>query len=292
MNHADDVADGSLTFVIPVRDAEGVSDWLGAMDLLRVTIASCLAQDAGGHPRVAIGASRDDPLPEIPSGVVVGFVDHRWAPLPDEPQERMAAIRRDKGLRVAAALRAAQPRGHVMVVDWDDLVSPRLAAWVSAHPRAHGWYGESAYVFNEGPLALRIPAGAHRLFGSTIIQRWDLARAPAPDGDVDPAWADQVYGSHVMSVGLHAQSGTPLEPLPFDVGAYRVGTGQNVSGFDSPFRVVRAALGVPRRRWPLLVRPRRQVRRFGPARSGGRGCRSSGQGRRRVTLSRISRRSS
>ena len=75
MDHADDVADGSLTFVIPVRDAEGVSDWLGAMDLLRVTIASCLAQDTGGHPRVAIGASRDDPLPEIPSGVVVGFVD-------------------------------------------------------------------------------------------------------------------------------------------------------------------------------------------------------------------------
>lgn len=128
---------------------------------------------------MAIGASRDDPLTEIPSGVVIGFVDHRWAPLPDEPQECMAATRRDKGLRVAAALRAAQPRGHVMVVDWDDLVSPRLAAWVSAHPRAHGWYGESAYVFNEGPLALRIPAGAHRLFGSTIIQRWDLARAPA-----------------------------------------------------------------------------------------------------------------
>ena len=140
-----------------------------------------------------------------------------------------------------------------------------LAAWVSAHPRAHGWYGESAYVFNESPLALRIPSGAHRLFGSTIIQRWDLARVPAPDSDVDPAWADQVYGSHIMSVGLHARSGAPLEPLPFDVGAYRVGTGQNVSGFDSPFRVVGAALGVPRRRWPLLVRPRRQVRRFGPA---------------------------
>lgn len=263
MNPGYETADGTLTFAIPVQDSRGVADWPAAMKFLKRTVTSCLGQQGGKNPVVVLGASAGDELPEMPEEVRIARVDHAWSALPEgQGETRWRAIRRDKGLRVAAALQAVQPRGHIMVVDWDDLVSPQLAALVEEHSQAYGWYAESGYIFDGSPLVMKLRRGAHGVFGSTIIQRWDLARVPSVEGPLDLDWSDRVFGSHIKSIKIHEDAGTPLAPLPFPVGAYRIGTGLNVS--ESKDMVRLATRQFPRFKMRVLscARPRAVISRF------------------------------
>lgn len=183
-------------------------------------------------------------------------------PLPPPSEERFRAIRRDKGLRVAAALEAASPRGHVMVVDWDDLVSKRLGSFVAENPEANGWYAPSGYAFSDFPLAMKITSTMHNTCGSTIIHNIDRLMALSRNRFADLEFVDAALGSHIMSKGMYERAGFPLSPLPFPVGAYRVGTGANVSGMSNPLKLG----GAPLRRRLLQVCPRSVIRQFEPAR--------------------------
>ena len=51
---------------------------------------------------------------------------------------RNEAVRHDKGASVLAGIVEARPTGHVMVVDYDDFVSSRLASLVDSDPDAPG----------------------------------------------------------------------------------------------------------------------------------------------------------
>lgn len=250
---------GSTTFVIAVPDQRGVADWTKAMQLLRETTDSC-ARQIGPRPIVLVAASRGAALPLLP-GVEIVEIDREYRPLPpkwDAP--RQAAIRADKGARVAAALTQAQPCGHVMVVDWDDLVSPRIAKHVAENPNANGWFVESGLIFDTGPLVLTVPEGMNRLCGTTLIIRSDLMRVPTTLGAADDQWVASMYGSHIRARQILNDSGNPLEPLPFHGAAYRVGTGVNGSYRSS---VIRTALEIlPRRRIYPRLRPRLRLGEF------------------------------
>lgn len=250
------MGNGGTTFVIAVPDQRGVSDWGRAMRLLRETTDSCLRQD-GPRPTVLVAATRGADLPVLP-GVDVVDVDREYRPLPsawDTP--RQAAIRADKGARVAAALAAARPEGHVMVVDWDDLVSRRISAHVAEHADEAGWYVDSGVVFDGGPLVLVMPAGMNALCGTTLIIRSDLL--DVPPGTEGSEWTGMMYGSHVYARDILADRGAPLAPLPFPGAAYRVGTGVNGSYRSGLIPTVSAY--VPRRRALRYLRTRRALRR-------------------------------
>ncbi|MCB0913661.1 MAG: hypothetical protein KDB60_18810 [Propionibacteriaceae bacterium] len=226
------MGDGSLTFAVPVRDPRGVSDWQEAMRFLRSTVGSMLAQD-GPRPRVVLGVSPGTELPDLPGDVVVVPVDLPYHALPEgEGEARWDAIRADKGLRLAHALAAVRPRGHVMVVDYDDFVSTRLARHVAEHPDQPGWFVDSGYLWDGGGVASALRTRFNEACGTSLIVRADLLRIPADPSD--PAhldWIKAILGSHKMW-----QDVLPLEPLPFPGAVYRVGSGHNVSGAISVAR--------------------------------------------------------
>jgi hypothetical protein len=227
------MGDGSLTFAVPVRDPRGVADWPEAMRLLRVTVDSMFAQQ-GPRPTVVLGASPGAQLPDLPRDVVVVPVDLPFRDLPvGEGEPRWDAIRYDKGTRLAHALNAVRPQGHVMVVDYDDLVSSRLALQVAAEPDAPGWFVDAGYLWDGGGLASVVRTGFNEACGTSMIVRADLLRLPLDPSDPSSLdWIKAILGSHKRWRGV-----LPLEPLPFPGAVYRVGSGHNVSG----------AIGLPRR---------------------------------------------
>jgi len=219
------VGDGSLTFAVPVRDPRGVADWAAVRDLIALTVGSLTAQ-RGGTSTVVLGVSPGTDLPRLPAGVEVVEVDLPFTPLPEvEGPERWEAIRADKGLRIAHALAAARPQGHVMVVDFDDLVSTRLAAVVADEPDAPGWVVDAGYLWGGGPFASVKRNGFNEVCGSSLIVRADLLRVPEDPSDPEHLdWIKEILGSHKAWRDHFA-----LKPLPFPGAVYRVGAGHNVS---------------------------------------------------------------
>lgn len=220
------VGSGTLTFAIPVRDPRGVADWSIVREYLAMTVRSLAAQQ-GPRPRIVLGVSQGTNLPRLPATADVVEVDLPYHPLPAaQGPERWDQIRVDKGLRLAHALAAVKPRGHVMTVDYDDLVSSRLSAHVAEHPQAPGWFVDAGYVWGGGPFASRLSTGFNELCGTSLIIRADLLRIPDSPGD--PMHLERIkdlLGSHKRWRGLLA-----LEPLPFPGAVYRVGSGYNASG--------------------------------------------------------------
>lgn len=235
------MGDGSLTFAIPVRNPHGVANWPKVMDLMSATVRSLYAQD-GPRPTVVLGVSPGTDLPELPKDVVVAHVDLPLRDLPvGEGPARWDAIQADKGLRLAHALNAVKPQGHVMVVDYDDLVSVRLARHVGDHPDAPGWFVDSGYLWDGGPIASVVRTDFNEACGTSTLIRADLLKVPAdPSDSAGLEWIKTVLGSHKRWRGL-----IPLEALPFPGAVYRIGSGNNVSG----------AVGLSRR----LVRSRHRL---------------------------------
>lgn len=236
------MSDGSLTFAIPVRDPKGVGDWAMAKRLISVTITSLLAQH-GPTPTVVLGVTPGTDLPSLPPEVMVVDVDLPYAALPaGEGPARWVAIRTDKGLRLAHALAAVRPQGHVMVVDYDDLVSTRLTSLVADQPDAAGWFVDSGYLWDGGPLASVWPKNFHELCGTSLIIRADLMRIAADPTDPEQLeWIQNTLGSHKMWRGLF-----PLEALPFPGAVYRIGSGDNASGAGGLARRIAEAARRPR----------------------------------------------
>jgi len=232
------MGDGSLTFAIPVRDPRGVADWGTVKRLMGVTLDSLFAQ-RGPRPRVVIGASAGTDLPDLPDDVVVAEVDLPYRPLPaGEGPERWDAILVDKGLRLAHALAASKPQGHVMVVDYDDLVSSRLSEVVAAEPQAPGWFVDAGYLWDGGRVASVLPTGFNDLCGTSLLIRADLLKVPADPSDPQHLeWIKSTLGSHKQWHDLFE-----LANLGFPGAVYRIGSGANVSGaIGQGRRVLRAA---------------------------------------------------
>jgi len=230
-----------LTFVIPVRHHATASHWGAIRARMEVTLRSLRAQD-GGEWNAVIIANHGADLPGDLTHcdvVRVGFPPN----IRDAGADQEAvwqAIRRDKGNRILAGLMHARAagmlRGHVMVVDYDDMVSRRLARFVAAHPRANGWYVNAGYMFSGRRLLFSYPRAFFELCGTSHIVRADLLNLPADDEGVSAAYVARTLGSHkFIKRDLEAQ-GTPLAPLPFPGAIYRMGHGDTASGSSSMVR--------------------------------------------------------
>lgn len=230
--------DGSLTFAIPVRDPRGVRDWSTVKANLAATVRSLAAQK-GPTPTIVLGASPGTDLPALPKCAHVIDVDRPYAPLPrfDQEAARLDAIREDKGMRLVTALVSAQPEGHVMVVDYDDLVSPALSSFVDSHPLDDGWFVDRGYVWDGGMLGIRVSHGFNGYCGTSLIVRHDLLRIPETLDAIDLEWVKDSLGSHVRLGPLLAAQSHPLRPLPFAGAVYRTRTGVNVSGSGRTLRM-------------------------------------------------------
>lgn len=238
-----------LTFVIPVRHPSSISEPAVAKRLMAETIASISAQTHPGWTCV-IAAEANADLPALPPGFEVVRTDIPAPDLPDirvEKQANRQAVRMDKGARIMTALVAARPRGHVMVVDYDDLVSRRLAAFCADHPEANGWYVESGWLYGGGAFVNAYPEKFSRLCGTSILVHSRLLRIPQQPEDIDFDYAGRTLGDHVFIRGDLEAAGAPLAPLPFPGAVYRVGH-RNSASLSVPMmsRVLNTTIMRPR----------------------------------------------
>ncbi len=230
-----------LTFVIPVRHHATAKDWRAIRTRMAVTLRSLRAQDSDDWNAVIV-ANHGADLPVDLRRCDVVRVDLAPNALdPSAGQEAVwQAIRRDKGRRLLKGLLHARTmgmlRGHVMVVDYDDMVSRRLAGFVAQDPHASGWYVNAGYMFSGERLLFSYPREFFELCGTSHIVRADLLDLPADEDHATEAYVSRTLGSHKFIKRDLEARGTPLAPLPFPGAIYRMGHGDTASGSTSMVR--------------------------------------------------------
>lgn len=248
----------ALIFAIPVRHPASVPDWGIVKRDLAQTLASIAAQEPGGEWECRIVANRGADLPPLPAGCHVRHVDLPLPVLPDRTRDRQAyfdAIRHDKGLRLYAAVGDVDPRDHVMFVDFDDLVSRRLARLVAAHPEAPGWYFDWGYIFSgRGRLCYLKRRFNHTCGTSHVLRRDLIGPFETPAGEPDMAMIKRHLGSHLFVQKDLVAAGAPLAPLPFPGAFYRIGNPQSTSGTGGLVRALTPPPAFLRHPWGMTRR--------------------------------------
>lgn len=237
------VADGSLTFIVPVRDSRGVNDWSYAMELLDVTLERAVKQ-SGPAPLILLAMSEGDEPPAMASHrcVEVIRVDIEYKPLPTRGKIRTDAVHQDMGERVSQALAATLPRGHIMKLDWDDLVSPELTRVVSESPHEHGWKIEEGFIFDPTEKIYRLFKDMHQYNGTTLVIRADLAGVTRTGVVHSEDFKNRMLGGHRSALRALEAMGANLVDFPGVGVGYRRESGENVSTHRAPAQELAEAI--------------------------------------------------
>ncbi|MVA77089.1 glycosyltransferase family 2 protein [Auraticoccus sp. F435] len=230
-----------LAFVTSLRHPRNSNDYARVERLFHTTLESVTAQTSDDYVVVVVGNRKPSrPLPDRVEFVKVEFPPPVWR---RGARTSRRAVLRDKGTKLVIGTLAARKHDptHIMFFDADDFVSNRLAAHVSRHPTAHGWYVERGYVYSPERQVVARRREFHRRCGTSHIVRTDLYGLPdtldvdATQEELIETLGDKVwrlFGSHLHSVEHLARQGTPLKPLPFPGAVYALGTGENHSGYE------------------------------------------------------------
>lgn len=226
-----------LVFVIPIRHQDSVARWDVISSNLRMTLASIAAQTSPEWECVVVANTGAD-LPDLPAGCSARFVDLPLPKMPDRENELEAfydVVRHDKGLRLWEGVKDIAPDSHVMVVDFDDFVSRRLAATVVNNRHATGWTLTTGFVWAGGSW-IHKRRDFHRLCGTSHIVRRDAyGELQRPDGSPEIEAVKRKLGSHIFIDDDFARAGTPLTPLGFPGAVYRIGNTFSTSGTGGLF---------------------------------------------------------
>jgi hypothetical protein len=215
-----------LTFVIPILHPENSWNWMSLKQHVAQTIRS-ISQQTSDRWNAVIVANHGSDLPDTP-----GQFEVKWVAFPPNSlYDRDAAdnkrfydaVRWNKGLRVLAGMLHAQPKGHVMVVDHDDLISNRLVSFVARNEERNGWYIKNGYIWSEGVDLLYCYSDFSQFCGSSHIIRADLYQLPSSIDHASEDYVRRIIGSHVLIREHLANNGAPLAHLPFRGAIYRMG---------------------------------------------------------------------
>lgn len=245
-----------LVFIIPVRHHGSVQNWSLLKNYITHTLASISAQTVP-HWECIVVANEGADLPALPPRCRLVSVDLPVPDLPDRHKHLEAyydAIRLDKGLRIYAGLRDIEGDSHVMVVDFDDFVSRRLAELVFSNREVSGWNFGSGYVWSGGEWCY-LHTSFSEMCGTSHIIRRDLFGILECDNQPNIDAIKRRLGSHIFIHHDLAADGLPLEALPFPGAVYRIGNSQSTSGTGSLFDAMTPAR-------LFLTRPRQTLRKL------------------------------
>jgi hypothetical protein len=120
---------------------------------------------------------------------------------------------------------------HIMLMDADDMVSRRLAAFCARQPDNSGWLMRRGYVHEEGSRWLLRRENFHLLCGSSCIVHCTPDELPSHAKENSDRFLVLNQGHTVIEQAFQGL-GRPLLDLPFEGAVYEVGTGENDSGFS------------------------------------------------------------
>ena len=246
----------SLCFVIPVRHPDNAKDWSRLCRNLAET-AAAIARQSSPDWRAIVVANRGASLPDLPPGFSVQRVDFppnpRYAGSAEDREQVLEAIRFDKGRRVLAGVLAAPDARHIMVVDDDDFISSRIAAFISRQPGTCCWQVNEGYFWDEGSRLMFRHWDFSSLCGTSLVVPRAAYTLPQSVEAADPALIRAEFGSHIQIKPLLRDKGFEWKPLPFPGAIYRVGHAESHSQSRTMFR-----------RWfmdrRLITRPGRLLR--------------------------------
>ena len=214
-----------LAFIIPMRHPDNAVDWCSQKRNLSEVVRAISSQ-TGDDWKAVIVANHGSDLPDLPKKFEIKWVDFSPNPLRDRTAVDRDVFnnstRLDKGRRVLAGLLHAAPVDYYMVVDDDDLVSKRLASFVSDNDGSNGWYVKTGYIWNDGRCLLARYSDFSKLCGTCNIVRTDLIGLPSSLQDASDDYIRRMLGSHIMIHDFMIKNGVPLAPLPFPGAVYRV----------------------------------------------------------------------
>jgi hypothetical protein len=231
-----------LTFVTTIRHPDNCSSYDRVSRLLDLSLRSvCRQTDRDFRvvvvynvmPRVEIDDTR---ISYVPVQFPAPSKDHT-------PRIDFNLFRRDKGTKCVIGSAAALQMGadHVMFFDADDLVHHRLAEHANASPGHPGWYSPQGWIHTVGSRDVQfVPTGFDHKNGSTSVIRADLLgvpnELPLDMGQEDvldlltPWYVERMFGDHGKWSDFLGKQGHHMEPLPFPIAIWEIGTGENLSG--------------------------------------------------------------
>ncbi len=216
-----------LYFGVTLRSKAASKNWDNVVRDFNRTLHSICAQTDPDF-RVIV-ACHEIPVLEGPADSRVEFLQTD-IPVPTTALEMM----RDKGYKLSMIGKRIREYGggYTMIVDADDLISNRVAAYVNAHPGENGFAPDYGYVHVIGEGCVRRTFQPDHICGSCIIVRYILDDLPAelPASPADKAAEACILRKPHPSIRPHMASiGRPLARLPFPATIYMRNTGDNHS---------------------------------------------------------------
>lgn len=226
-----------LTFVVPLKSKKVSQSWEQVCKLFERCIRSICNQTINDFHVITVCNEKPNINFTHPN---LTYLQVEFPPVPeiDRPElkgtkkEKITAGLTDKGRKVLAGLVQAQQFNptHTLLVDADDCVSHRLAAFVKKSPDCPGWVFDQGYKYLEGDRYLYLKRNKfYTISGTCNILRYDLNNLPAsPDYDRGYGYYKFYLDHQKVYPNLLAQ-GIQLQQLPFIGAVYILGTGENMS---------------------------------------------------------------
>lgn len=216
-----------LNFVIPLRSKRTTNNWSAVQRLLGNTLRSVDNQSCKSFKCFVICHEKPREI-NIPDSCDI--IEAPFDP-PDvdtgdlTSESALFEMRSDKGRKLIQGLSIARdiPDSFVMFLDADDLVSNRLAHFVSHHPNHNGWYFDLGYRWNHQTPNLLFPRkNFFHECGSCYVLKCSIAPFPERldySKNLDDYFIRR-YVVHAYVAENMAKLGYPLNPLPFPGAIY------------------------------------------------------------------------
>lgn len=233
-----------LVFIIPLKSAKISRSWSLASRLFERCLRSICQQTSPEFRVVVVCNERPETTFIHPH---VHYLEVDYPPPGSEPDgqtttgyefgssQDIARKNADKARRILAGLDFAQQYHptHTMVVDADDCVSARLAAYAANNSGSDGWYFKKGYMYPEGGRFLYCNVkNFNQICGSSVILADRLRHVlfSRPERD---------YYGHAFT---RPPGGTALTPLPFVGALYSMANGDNIYMSSETKQQIRSTL--------------------------------------------------
>jgi hypothetical protein len=218
-----------LSFITSLRHPATTDDYAGVVALLDATLRSLDEQIERRFEAVVV--ANEPYLPPGGLGFPVQSVRVGFARPPSgfaSKAARLAAIKLDKGLKLAVAM--ARSHGtHAMGLDADDFVSRRVTSYVAEHAgEKDGWYVEHGIRYHVPTGLFRPQRRFNDVCGTSLL--WRRGLMPDVTLPADPT-SDEVleaYGFETVTEALGSHRSLrdryAFAPVPFPAAVYAVHT--------------------------------------------------------------------
>lgn len=218
-----------LLFLLPLKSSKVSNTWDVTCQLIERALRSACAQTSPDFKVLVVCHEQPELAFQHPQIEYLSVDFPAPSPINYEDEYPMREARRDKHRKVLAGILHSQqhPPSHVMMVDADDLVSNRLAAFVSKNTTEPGWYIEKGFEYFEGsgqlfPISKRF----YGKCGSSHIVRFDILEKIAQTTSIEEIHHRFLHHQDVQK--FVAQQGFSLAPLPFPGAVYITNHGDNM----------------------------------------------------------------